>query len=148
MSSKISQMNKKVFTLPDTKIIGLPLIPFRAGNISPIENLKEIPFETKRVFYLYDIPGGESRGAHAHIECWQFLIAASGSFQVLADDGIEQKTFFLNRPNQGLLVPPGIWASEHDFSSGAVCLVLASHTYQAEDYIRNYNDFLSYRSGK
>jgi hypothetical protein len=141
-------MNKKVFTLPDTKIIGLPLIPFRAGNISPIENLKEIPFETKRVFYLYDIPGGESRGAHAHIECWQFLIAASGSFQVLADDGIEQKTFFLNRPNQGLLVPPGIWASEHDFSSGAVCLVLASHTYQAEDYIRNYNDFLSYRSGK
>jgi len=141
-------MNKKVFTLLDTKIIGLPLIPFRAGNISPIENLKEIPFETKRVFYLYDIPGGESRGAHAHIECWQFLIAASGSFQVLADDGIEQKTFFLNRPNQGLLVPPGIWASEHDFSSGAVCLVLASHTYQAEDYIRNYNDFLSFRSGK
>lgn len=148
MSLKISQMNKKVFTLLDTKIIGLPLIPFRAGNISPIENLKEIPFETKRVFYLYDIPGGESRGAHAHIECWQFLIAASGSFQVLADDGIEQKTFFLNRPNQGLLIPPGIWASEHDFSSGAVCLVLASHTYQAEDYIRNYNDFKSYRSGK
>lgn len=148
MSLKISQMNKQVFTLQDTKIIGLPLIPFRAGNISPIENLKEIPFEAKRVFYLYDIPGGESRGAHAHIECWQFLIAASGSFQVLADDGIEQKTFFLNRPNQGLLVPPGIWASEHDFSSGAVCLVLASHTYQAEDYIRNYNDFISYRSGK
>ena len=148
MSLKISQMVKKVFTLLDTKIIGLPLIPFRAGNISPIENLKEIPFETKRVFYLYDIPGGESRGAHAHIECWQFLIAASGSFQVLADDGIEHKSFFLNRPTQGLLVPPGIWASEHDFSSGAVCLVLASHTYQAEDYIRNYNDFLSFRSGK
>jgi len=141
-------MIKQVFTIQDTKIIGLPLIPFRAGNISPIENLKEIPFEAKRVFYLYDIPGGESRGAHAHIECWQFLIAASGSFQVLADDGREKKTFFLNRPNQGLLIPPGIWASEHDFSSGAVCLVLASHTYQAEDNIRNYDDFISYRSAK
>jgi hypothetical protein len=137
-----------MFTIQDTQVINLPVVSFRAGNISPIENMKEIPFETKRVFYLYDIPGGESRGAHAHIECWQFLIAASGSFQVLADDGREKKTFFLNRPNQGLLIPPGIWASEHDFSSGSVCLVLASHTYQAEDYIRNYDDFLSYHSGK
>lgn len=132
-------------TLDDVKLLNLPVIPFRAGNICPIENLKEIPFETQRIFYLYDIPGGESRGAHAHKECWQFLIAASGSFSVLADDGTEKKSFFLNRPHQGLLIPPGVWASELDFSSGAVCLVLASHTYTASDYIRNYNDFLSFR---
>jgi hypothetical protein len=131
--------------LSDVRTIDLPVIPYRAGNISPIENRKEVPFDTKRIFYLYDIPGGESRGAHAHRECWQFLIAASGSFQVLADDGIQQESFFLNRPYRGLLIPPGIWASELDFSSGAVCLVLASHTYQAEDYIRNYDEFLSFR---
>lgn len=131
--------------LSDVRTIELPVIPYRAGNISPIENLKEVPFEIKRIFYLYDIPGGESRGAHAHRECWQFLIAASGSFQVLADDGKKQENFFLNRPYRGLLIPPGIWASELDFSSGAVCLVLASHTYQAEDYIRNYDEFLTFR---
>ena len=135
-------------TILDVQVLKLPVIPFRAGNISPIENLKEIPFETKRVFYLYDIPGGESRGAHAHRECWQFLIAASGSFEVLADDGSQTKRFFLNRPYQGLLIPPGIWASEMEFSSGSVCLVLASHTYSAEDYIRDYEDFLRYRNLK
>ena len=132
-------------TLSDVRTIDLPVIPFRAGNISPMENLKEVPFETRRIFYLYDIPGGESRGAHAHRECWQFLIAASGSFQVLADDGLHQESYFLNRPYRGLLIPPGIWASELDFSSGAVCLVLASHPYQAEDYIRKYEEFLTFR---
>jgi hypothetical protein len=135
-------------TLKDVSLINLPVIPFRAGNICPIENLKEIPFEVNRIFYLYDIPGGESRGAHAHRDCWQFLMAASGSFSVLADDGTEKNSLFLNRPYQGVLIPPGIWASELDFSSGAVCLVLASHTYSAEDYIRNYDDFLSYRGLK
>jgi len=132
-------------TIQDLLLIELPVIHFRAGNISPIENLKEIPFETKRVFYLYDIPGGESRGAHAHKECWQFLIAASGSFEVLADDGSEKKSFFLNRPNKGLLIPPGIWASELEFSSGSVCLVLASHLFNEKDYLRSYQDFLEYR---
>jgi len=135
-------------TIQDILVIELPVIHFRAGNISPIENLKEIPFETKRVFYLYDIPGGESRGAHAHKECWQFLIAASGSFEVLADDGLEKKSYFLNRPNKGLLIPPGIWASELEFSSGAVCLVLASHHYEPNDYIRNYEEYLYFRSKK
>jgi len=135
-------------SIQDLQVIKLPVIHFRAGNISPIENLKEIPFETKRVFYLYDIPGGESRGAHAHKECWQFLIAASGSFEVLADDGLEKKSFFLNRPNKGLLIPPGIWASELEFSSGAVCLVLASHHYEPNDYIRNYEEFLHFKSKK
>jgi WxcM-like, C-terminal len=125
----------------------LPIIQFRAGNISPIENSIHVPFDVKRIFYLYDIPGGESRGAHAHKECFQFLIAASGSFEILLDDGIEQKTVFLNRPYNGLLIPPSIWASELNFSSGSVCLVLASHIYSAEDYIRNYEDFLAYRKG-
>jgi len=132
-------------TIQDIQVIELPVIHFRAGNISPIENLKEIPFETKRVFYLYDIPGGESRGAHAHKECWQFLIAASGSFEVLADDGLEKKSYFHNRPNKGLLIPPGIWASELEFSSGAVCLVLASHHYEPNDYLRNYEEYLDFR---
>ena len=135
-------------SIQDLQVIELPVIHFRAGNISPIENLKEIPFETKRVFYLYDIPGGESRGAHAHKECWQFLIAASGSFEVLADDGSEKKSFFLNRPNKGLLIPPGIWASELEFSSGSVCLVLASHHYEPSDYIRNYDEYLQFQSKK
>jgi hypothetical protein len=134
-----------MYNLSDVRIIELPVIPFRAGNISPIENQKEIPFEAQRVFYLYDIPGGESRGAHAHRECWQFLIAASGSFSVKADDGIHQQDYFLNRPYRGLLIPPGIWASELDFSSGAVCLVIASHCYREDDYIRKYQDFLTYR---
>ena len=133
-------------SLQDVKLIKLPVIPFRAGNVCPIENLKEVPFEIRRIFYLYDIPGGESRGAHAHRECWQFLMAASGSFSVQADDGGEKCTYFLNRPYQGLLIPPGIWASEVDFSSGAVCLVLASHPYTPEDYIRNYDDYLAFRN--
>jgi hypothetical protein len=133
-------------SITDVRIIDFPVIPFRAGNISPLENQKEIPFDVQRVFYLYDIPGGESRGAHAHRECWQCLIAASGSFQVQADDGNSKALFFLNRPYRGLLIPPGIWASELDFSSGAVCLVLASHPYQEADYLRNYQDFLAYRN--
>jgi len=88
------------------------------------------------------VPGGESRGAHAHIECHQFLIAGSGSFDVLLDDGKSKKLVTLNQPYKGLHIPPGIWASEINFSSGAICLVLASHTYEEKDYIRNYNEFL------
>jgi len=129
----------------DASIITLPVIQFRAGNISPIENSIHLPFDVKRVFYLYDIPGGESRGAHAHKECFQFLIPASGSFEVQMDDGISKRQVFLNRPYCGLLIPPSIWASELNFSSGSVCLVLASHTYSPEDYIRKYDDFLTYR---
>ena len=129
----------------DASIISLPVIQFRAGNISPIENAKHLPFDIKRIFYLYDIPGGESRGAHAHKECYQFLIPASGSFEVQMDDGISKRQVFLNRPYNGLLIPPSIWASELNFSSGAVCLVLASHYYTKEDYIRDYDEFLNYR---
>ena len=123
----------------------MPRISDPRGNISAVNNSKEIPFDIKRVFYLYDIPGGESRGAHAHKECHQFLIAASGAFEVLMDDGNTKRHVQLNRPYLGLHVPPGIWASEINFSSGAICLVLASHEYNETDYIRDYNEFIRFR---
>lgn len=122
----------------------LPKIKNRAGNITPVHNNEEIPFGVKRIFYLYDIPGGESRGAHAHKECHQFLIAASGSFEVLLDDGKTKRQVLLNRPDIGLHIPPGLWASEINFSSGAICLVLASHKYDGNDYIRDYSSYLNY----
>lgn len=132
-------------TVYDCSIIELPKISNRSGNITPIEGIKNIPFEIKRVFYTYDIPGGESRGAHSHKECHQFLIAASGSFEVLLDDGKNKRTVLLNRPFHGLHIPPGIWASEQGFSSGAICLVLASHKYDEQDYIRQYQNFLKHK---
>ena len=105
-------------------------------------NNGNIPFEIKRVYYLYDVPGGESRGGHAHKNLYQLIVAASGAFSVTLDDGKEKRTILLNRPYQGLLVVPGIWRELNDFSSGAVCLVLASEKYDENDYIRIYNDFL------
>lgn len=99
----------------------------------------------KRIYYLYDIPGGESRGGHAHKELRQLIVAASGSFTVTLDDGKVKRKFVLNRPYQGLLIVPGIWRTLDDFSSGAVCLVLASHVYDETDYIRSYNDFVNYK---
>jgi hypothetical protein len=129
----------------DCNIIYLPQIGDRNGHITAINNFDVIPFAVNRIFYLYDIPGGESRGAHAHKECHQFLIAASGSFEVLMDDGFTQRQVLLNRPNMGLHILPGIWASEINFSSGSICLVIASHTYSESDYIRNYTDFKIYR---
>lgn len=127
----------------DCSIIPLPRIYFREGNITPIANSQEIPFDVNRVFYLYDIPGGVSRGGHAHKECHQFVIAASGSFEVFLDDGTTQRIVQLNRPYIGIHIPPMIWASEINFSSGAVCLVLASHTYNSSDYIRQYDTYKS-----
>lgn len=112
------------------------------GNLSVVEGTKDVPFEVKRVYYLYDVPGGESRGGHAHKTLRQLIVAVSGSFSVTLDDGIQKRTFMLNRPYQGLLVVPGIWRTLDDFSSGAVCLVLASEVYQMDDYVRDYNDFL------
>lgn len=128
----------------DCSIIELPKINNRAGNITPVENLVNIPFDTKRIFYIYDIPGGEDRGAHAHIECHQFLIAASGSFEIELNDGKNKRTVSLNRPYYGLHIPPGIWAAEKGFSSGAICLVLASHKYNEADYIREYECFIKH----
>lgn len=132
-------------TVLDCSLVSIPKIKNRAGNISIIENNKNIPFAIKRVFYLYDIPGGEDRGAHAHKECHQFLIACSGSFDVILDDSNQKKKIQLNQPYLGLHIPPGIWASEVNFSSGAICLVLASHSYNEEDYIRRYQEFLKFK---
>lgn len=118
----------------------------RKGNISVVENNLIVPFDVKRVYYLYDIPGGESRGAHAHKELSQFIVAASGSFNVILDDGNVKRTFILNRPYQGLYIVPGIWRDLSEFSSGAVCMVLASEKYDEGDYIRNYDDFIKFRN--
>lgn len=126
----------------DCSLIDLGKINFAEGNLTVIENGSRFPFDVKRIFYLYDIAGGESRGGHSHRECHQFLIAASGSFEVELDDGSYKRQVFLNRPNLGLHIPPGIWASEVNFSSGAICLVLASHAYDEQDYLRNYHNFL------
>ena len=112
------------------------------GNLTFIYQNIHVPFEINRVFYSYDIPGGEERGGHAHKECHQFIIAASGSFEVVLDDGTNKRTVALNRPFWGLHVPPGIWSSEQGFSSGSICLVLASHAYSEDDYICNYDEFL------
>lgn len=117
----------------------------RKGNISVVENGITVPFEVKRVYYLYDVPGGESRGSHAHRNLSQLIIAASGSFSVTLDDGNVKRTFLLNRPYQGLYVKPGIWRDLEDFSSGAVCMVLASEVYKTDDYIRDYEEFLDFR---
>lgn len=118
----------------------------RKGNLTVVENGQTLPFDVKRVYYLYDIPGGENRGAHAHKDLSQLIIAASGSFTVTLDDGKCKRSFFLNRPYQGLYVKPGMWRDLDDFSSGAVCMVLASEVYQKEDYIRDYNEFIEFRN--
>lgn len=120
----------------------------RKGNISVVENNITIPFDVKRVYYLYDIPGGESRGAHAHKELSQLIVAVSGSFNVTLDDGNVKRTFTLNRPYQGLYVVPGIWRDLSDFSSGSVCMVLASEKYDENDYIRDYNIFLEFKKNE
>lgn len=120
----------------------------RRGNLTVVENGKTLPFDVKRVYYLYDIPGGESRGSHAHKELNQLIIAVSGAFRVTLDDGNVKRSFILNRPYQGLYVKPGIWRDLDDFSAGAVCMVLASEEYNADDYIRSYNDFVEFRKDK
>ena len=115
------------------------------GNLSVVENNKTIPFDIKRTYYLYDVPGGGSRGAHAHKELSQLIVAASGSFRVTLDDGNVKRSFVLNRPYQGLYVVPGIWRDLEDFASGSVCLVLASEVYQEGDYIRDYSEFTKFK---
>jgi hypothetical protein len=130
-------------TIEDCKIIQLCKIHNRAGNITIIENNLDIPFEVKRVYYLYDIPSNEIRGGHAHKELYQLVIGASGSFNINLNDGVNHKTLFLNRPDLGLLIVPGIWRDLSDFSSGSVCLVFASEIYSENDYIRGYDEFLT-----
>lgn len=118
----------------------------RKGNLTVVENGITLPFDVKRVYYLYDVPGGENRGSHAHKDLSQLIIAASGSFTVTLDDGQSKRSFFLNRPYQGLYVKPGMWRDLVDFSSGAVCMVLASDVYKVDDYIRDYGSFQAFRN--
>ena len=117
----------------------------RKGDISVVENRKEVPFDVKRIYYLYDVPGGADRGGHAHKVLYQLIVAASGAFTVELDDGTNKKVFTLNRSSQGLLVKPGIWRTLTDFSSGSVCMVLASEMYDERDYIRSYEAFAKFR---
>lgn len=129
------------------QIISLPKIEDRRGNLSVIEN-DTIPFEIKRVYYVYDIPSGAERGGHAHKNLQQFLVALSGSFDVILNDGKEETCITLNKPNLGLLIKPGIWRKLQNFSSGAICLVVASEVYIEEDYIRDFDEFKKYVTDK
>jgi dTDP-4-dehydrorhamnose 3,5-epimerase-like enzyme len=125
------------------RIIELPKIADPRGNLSFVEGGRQVPFEIKRVYYLYDVPEGESRGGHAHKRLEELIIAASGSFDVELDDGRERKRFFLNRPSRGLYVPVMVWRELTNFSSGGVCIVLASEFYDPDDYYYDYQEFLA-----
>jgi uncharacterized RmlC-like cupin family protein len=127
----------------DCKIIDLPKISDPRGNLTFVEGGNHVPFDIKRVYYLYDVPGGAERGGHAHKELRQLIIAMSGSFDIILDDGIEKKRIHLNRSYYGLYVCPMIWREIDNFSSGSVCMVLASSLYDESDYYRDYNDFIS-----
>lgn len=127
----------------ECKILKLPKVSAISGNITSLNNGIDAPFNVKRIFYIYDIPSGENRGAHAHKECHQLLIALTGAFEVEVFDGQDKTRFLLNQPDIGLHIPPGIWASEVNFSGGGICLVLASHEYDEGDYIRDYQEYLN-----
>ena len=131
----------------DAKLIELPRIGSPRGNLTFLEGKRHIPFEIQRVFFLYDVPGGESRAGHANRTLEEFLIAASGSFDVTVDDGNEHRTFFLNRSYYGLYIPPMLWREINNFSSGSVCLVIASDYYDAKDYHRSYTDYRTAMAG-
>ena len=139
-------MESRKTTSNDVRLIKLnQVLTKEHGAIVFCEESEGFPFTPQRVFYLYDIPAGESRGAHAHKECHQLLVAVSGSFQVEVTDGKSHKTVHLNQPFMGLHIPPGIWAAEKEFSGGAICLVLASHEYDESDYIRSRKSFMDWK---
>lgn len=132
-----------ITTIEDCQLLQLPQIGGdRKGYITPIYNNEHVPFEIRRVYYLYDIPGGAHRAAHAHKELQQLIVAVMGSFDLIVDDGQRQRRFHLNRAYQGIYMPPMIWRDLDNFSSGAICLVLSSLRYDEEDYIRDYDEFL------
>lgn len=144
MSIKEAYLSK----VSDVILLELPKICSEKGNISVVENNKIIPFDVNRIYYLYDIPAGSDRGGHAHKELRQLIIAASGSFKIILDDGSTKREVTLNNPNKGLLLPPGLWRELIDFSSGSICLVLASQEYNENDYIRNYQEFKFFKENK
>jgi len=139
-------MVSKNTTVFDCSLLHLGKINNRAGNITPVENHVHVPFDVKRVYYLYDIPGGESRAAHGHKELEQLIVAASGSFDITINDGINKRTIQLNRPYFGLHILPGIWRDISNFSSGAICLVLASTLYDEKDYLRDFEEFKQHKA--
>jgi oxalate decarboxylase/phosphoglucose isomerase-like protein (cupin superfamily) len=133
-------------TVYDACIIELPKIHNIAGNITAVNGQIEVPFDIQRVYYLYDVPGGESRGGHAHKNLHQLILAGSGSFDLIVSDGKIKKTITLNRPYYGVYLPPGLWRELDNFSTGSICLVLASEVYSEEDYIRDFEAFTAWKS--
>jgi hypothetical protein len=129
--------------LTGCRLIDLPRVTDPRGNLTYVESQQTLPFPIQRVYYLYDVPGGESRGGHAHRQLEQFVIAAAGSFEVLVNDGVNTERFFLNRSYYGLYIPRMVWREIDEFSSGSVCLVMASHHYDEQDYYREYDEFLA-----
>jgi len=148
ISPLLSAYNSPVTTVYNCNVFELPKEHNRAGNLTALNNGVEVPFDVKRIYYTYDIPSGATRGGHAHRGLCQYLIAASSSFDVLLDDGCNKKLIHLDRPNFALQIVPGIWRELLNFSSGAICMVLASEKYDESDYIRDYQDFLSFKSCK
>lgn len=134
------------FKVSDCRVVDLPKIYNEQGSITALENSKDIPFAVERIYYLYDVPSSSERGGHAHYDLEQYVIAACGSFTFILDDGVSKKEIFLNNPSKALYIKKGIWREIKDFSSGAICLVLASHTYDENDYIRDYEEYLKYIS--
>ena len=134
-----------VFNVEDCEIIELPIVHNESGNITVLENQLNIPFDIRRVYYLYDVPMNAERGGHSHYELQQYVVAASGSFTFILDDGTNKKEVFLNHPNKALHIKQGIWREMKGFSSGSICLVLAPMEYTESDYIRDYTEFLNYR---
>jgi len=141
-------MNSRKTQVEDCKLVSLPKIHNRAGNITALENQKNIPFDVKRIYYLYDVPSNEGRGGHAHYELKQYLVAATGSFDVALNDGKNTKIITLNKPDMALLIVPGLWRELQNFSGGAICLVLASHEFDEKDYIRDFNNYREWKLSK
>lgn len=138
----------KTSTVFDCTMVELPINHQANGNLTAISNSIEVPFDVKRVYYLYDVPGGFSRGGHGHLELQQLIVALSGSFDIIVDDGKVKRTFHLSRPNMGLYMPSGLWRELDNFSSGSICFVLASIQYDEKDYFRDYDQFKAWKSSK
>lgn len=136
-----------MFSVEDCEIVTLPIAHRESGSLTVLENGNNLPFDIRRVYYLYDVPMGAERGGHGHYELEQYVVAASGSFTFVLDDGTNKREVFLNHPDKALYIKPGIWREMKDFSSGSICLVLASMEYSEDDYIRDYSKFKAYRNG-
>lgn len=139
------RLDAKTTTVFDAKVLDLARIDLDSGALTAINSDDEVPFCIKRVYYLYDVPNNSDRGAHAHKELRQLVVAASGSFEIELNDGVNSKTFVLRQPDEGLLIPPGLWRDLSKFSGGGICLVLASMLYFEEDYIRDYDKYLNFK---